>query len=136
MQHLTGFADLAARYDAFIIDLWGVIHDGVTPYEGAVDCLVRLRAAGINPVDYKLRAHGTMGGSLPAVLGWDGAGVVEAVNTHLDKAVPFHVVDLQRSGNELACNPAANVLLDATQGNTTSAPPRPTLAFGRGVLRV
>jgi HAD superfamily hydrolase (TIGR01459 family) len=46
MQHLTGFADLAARYDAFIIDLWGVIHDGVTPYEGAVDCLLRLRAAG------------------------------------------------------------------------------------------
>jgi NADPH2:quinone reductase len=43
------------------------------------DVRVRLRAAGINPVDYKLRAGGTLGGSLPAVLGWDGAGVVESV---------------------------------------------------------
>ena len=46
MEHLTGFASLSARYDAFIIDLWGVIHDGVTPYEGAIDALARLRAAG------------------------------------------------------------------------------------------
>lgn len=46
MQHLTGFASLAARYDGFILDLWGVIHDGVTPYPGAVDCLRHLRAAG------------------------------------------------------------------------------------------
>ena len=46
MDHLTGFATLAARYDGFIIDLWGVIHDGVTPYAGAVDCLRRIRAAG------------------------------------------------------------------------------------------
>jgi HAD superfamily hydrolase (TIGR01459 family) len=46
MQHLTGFASLASRYDGFIIDLWGVIHDGVTPYAGAVDCLQRLQAAG------------------------------------------------------------------------------------------
>lgn len=42
------------------------------------DVKIRLAAAGINPVDYKLRANGTLGGSLPAVLGWDGAGVVEA----------------------------------------------------------
>ena len=45
---------------------------------GEQDVRVRLRAAGINPVDYKLRASGTIGGVLPAVLGWDGAGVVEA----------------------------------------------------------
>jgi NADPH:quinone reductase len=46
---------------------------------GSHDVLVRLRAAGINPVDYKLRSSGTIGGSLPAVLGWDGAGIVESV---------------------------------------------------------
>ena len=46
MDVLSGFAPLAARYDGFIIDLWGVVHDGVTPYEGAVDCLERLRDAG------------------------------------------------------------------------------------------
>jgi NADPH2:quinone reductase len=43
---------------------------------GDRDVLVRLAAAGINPVDYKLRSNGTIGGSLPAVLGWDGAGGV------------------------------------------------------------
>jgi len=43
------------------------------------DVRVRLHAAGINPVDYKLRSGGTIGGSLPAILGWDGAGVVESV---------------------------------------------------------
>lgn len=44
---------------------------------GDRDVKVRLAAAGVNPVDAKLRAGGTLGGSLPAVLGWDGAGVVE-----------------------------------------------------------
>lgn len=46
MEHLTGFATLAARYDGFIIDLWGVIHDGVQPYPGAADVLARLRDLG------------------------------------------------------------------------------------------
>jgi HAD superfamily hydrolase (TIGR01459 family) len=46
MQHLDHFAPLAARYDGFILDLWGVIHDGVTPYPGAIDCLKHLRALG------------------------------------------------------------------------------------------
>jgi HAD superfamily hydrolase (TIGR01459 family) len=46
MQSLTGFAPLAAQYDGFILDLWGVIHDGVSPCPGAVEVLQRLRAAG------------------------------------------------------------------------------------------
>jgi NADPH2:quinone reductase len=52
------------------------------------DVLVRLRAAGINPVDYKLRATGTIGGTLPAVLGWDGAGVVERVGSGVTRVRP------------------------------------------------
>jgi HAD superfamily hydrolase (TIGR01459 family) len=46
MEHLDHFGPLAARYDGFILDLWGVIHDGVTAFPHAVDCLHRLRAAG------------------------------------------------------------------------------------------
>ena len=42
----SGMAALAERYDGFILDLWGVIHDGVRPYEGAADCLEHLRRAG------------------------------------------------------------------------------------------
>jgi HAD superfamily hydrolase (TIGR01459 family) len=46
MEHLPGFAPLAERYEGFILDLWGVIHDGVNAFPHAVDCLARLRAAG------------------------------------------------------------------------------------------
>lgn len=46
MEHLSGFAALADRYDGFILDLWGVIHDGVNAFPHAVDCLSRLRHAG------------------------------------------------------------------------------------------
>ena len=44
------------------------------------EVLVRLRAAGINPIDTKLRSRGTFyPEKTPHVLGCDGAGVVEAV---------------------------------------------------------
>jgi HAD superfamily hydrolase (TIGR01459 family) len=46
MQHLTHLRDVAPRYGGFIIDLWGVVHDGVRPYPGAVACLQALRDAG------------------------------------------------------------------------------------------
>jgi NADPH:quinone reductase len=49
---------------------------------------VRLRAAGINPVDYKLRSVGTIGGRLPAVLGWDGAGLVDQVGSEVTRFRP------------------------------------------------
>jgi NADPH2:quinone reductase len=52
------------------------------------DVLVDVRAAGINPVDYKLRAGGTIAGSLPAVLGWDGAGTVESVGSAVSRVRP------------------------------------------------
>lgn len=42
----TGFAPLAADYDAYIIDLWGTLHDGLKPLPGALDCVAHLKAAG------------------------------------------------------------------------------------------
>jgi len=39
----AGLSKLAGDYDGFILDLWGVIHDGVAVYPGAVDCLEQLR---------------------------------------------------------------------------------------------
>jgi HAD superfamily hydrolase (TIGR01459 family) len=46
MEHLHGFEPLARRYRGFILDLWGVIHDGVTPYPGAAACLAAIRDLG------------------------------------------------------------------------------------------
>ena len=42
----AGVADLAERYDHFVVDQWGVLHDGHAPYPDAIDCLRRLRAGG------------------------------------------------------------------------------------------
>ena len=36
---IAGLRELASRYEGFILDLWGVIHDGVAPIPGAIDCL-------------------------------------------------------------------------------------------------
>lgn len=44
------------------------------------ELLVRLKAAGVNPIDTKLRQRGTFyPDQMPAILGCDGAGVVAAV---------------------------------------------------------
>ncbi|MGW5641026.1 NADP-dependent oxidoreductase, partial [Streptomyces sp. NPDC003832] len=48
-----------------------------TPAPGQV--LVAVRAAGVNPTDWKHRAAGLFLDRLPLVLGWDVSGVVEAV---------------------------------------------------------
>jgi len=43
---MTGFRDLAPHYDGFIVDLWGVIHDGLKTYPGVIETLTNLRDAG------------------------------------------------------------------------------------------
>lgn len=46
VPHFEGVSAIAGRYDGFIVDVWGVLHDGVTLYPGAVDALDRLAEAG------------------------------------------------------------------------------------------
>jgi len=46
VQLIGGLRELAPRYDGFVLDLWGVIHDGVRPMPGAVDCLRSLMERG------------------------------------------------------------------------------------------
>ncbi len=43
---LPGIADLADRYDGFVLDLWGVVHDGRSVFPWVNDTLTRLRQAG------------------------------------------------------------------------------------------
>ncbi|MEU2509587.1 NADP-dependent oxidoreductase [Streptomyces sp. NPDC007863] len=49
------------------------------PVPGPGQLLVAVRAAGVNPTDWKHRAAGLFLDRLPLVLGWDVSGVVEAV---------------------------------------------------------
>ncbi|CAK0754218.1 TIGR01459 family HAD-type hydrolase [Azospirillaceae bacterium] len=43
---LPGLASVAEHYDGFILDLWGVLHDGERACPGVEDCLKRLLAIG------------------------------------------------------------------------------------------
>jgi len=45
-RHLDGIAVLAERYDVFLLDQFGVLHDGQQPYPGAVEALSALKRAG------------------------------------------------------------------------------------------
>ncbi|TPL87228.1 TIGR01459 family HAD-type hydrolase [Mesorhizobium sp. B2-3-12] len=45
-EQLDGIAALAERYEVFLLDQFGVLHDGQTPYPGAVAALSTLKRAG------------------------------------------------------------------------------------------
>ena len=56
---------------------------------GPEDILVRLKAAGVNPVDTKIRSRGPLiPDGLPAVLGCDGAGIVEEAGADVTRFKP------------------------------------------------
>ena len=46
MDILEGIAPVADRYDGFVLDLWGVVHDGTKPYPGVPEALAELKARG------------------------------------------------------------------------------------------
>jgi NADPH2:quinone reductase len=56
---------------------------------GPDDILVRIKAAGVNPVDTKIRKNGPLTpDGMPAVLGCDGAGVVEETGAAVTRFKP------------------------------------------------
>jgi NADPH:quinone reductase-like Zn-dependent oxidoreductase len=57
------------------------------PKPGPGEALVRVHAAGVNPVDWKIREgyfKGRVNHSLPLILGWDLSGVVEATGSGVE----------------------------------------------------
>lgn len=43
---IDGLQDIADQYEAFILDIWGVLHDGIEPFPGTIDCLENLQKNG------------------------------------------------------------------------------------------
>ena len=43
---LSSVLEVADRFDAIVLDQWGVLHDGTAPYPSAVEALTRLAARG------------------------------------------------------------------------------------------
>lgn len=56
--------------------------------KSTTELLIRIRAAGVNPIDTKLRQGLYPMDNLPAVLGCDGSGIVEAVGAGVSKFKP------------------------------------------------
>jgi HAD superfamily hydrolase (TIGR01459 family) len=46
IEHLNGVGSLVERYQVFLLDQFGVLHDGTNPYPGAVEALSALKRAG------------------------------------------------------------------------------------------
>jgi HAD superfamily hydrolase (TIGR01459 family) len=46
VEHLNGIGALVERYQVFLLDQFGVLHDGTNPYPGAVEALSALKRAG------------------------------------------------------------------------------------------
>ncbi|RUY94525.1 TIGR01459 family HAD-type hydrolase, partial [Mesorhizobium sp. M7A.F.Ca.CA.002.15.1.1] len=46
IERLDGLGPLAERYNVFLLDQFGVLHDGTRPYPGAAAALSALKRAG------------------------------------------------------------------------------------------
>jgi NADPH2:quinone reductase len=73
------------------------------PEAAGRDLLVRVEAVSVNPVDTKIRAPGKPARTTPLVLGWDAAGVVDAVGPAVSRFKPgdhvFYAGDVTRPGS-------------------------------------
>jgi NADPH:quinone reductase-like Zn-dependent oxidoreductase len=73
------------------------------PEPPPTEVLVKVAAAGVNPVDWKTRATGGMLGSPPFTVGWDVAGVVEQLGYGVTRlAVGDRVFGMPRFPREAA----------------------------------
>jgi NADPH:quinone reductase-like Zn-dependent oxidoreductase len=106
---------------AIVIDGWGgldAMHEAEVepPPVGPDFVLIRNRAAGVNPVDAKIRA-GRLAGAFPScfplILGWDAAGVVEQVGP---------AVTMFRPGDDVFAYCRRHNLQYGTYGEYTSVP--------------
>jgi HAD superfamily hydrolase (TIGR01459 family) len=45
LKLVSGIRDIVDDYDVFLLDMWGVMHDGFNAYEGVIDTIKQLRQA-------------------------------------------------------------------------------------------
>ncbi|KUP09462.1 zinc-binding alcohol dehydrogenase [Bacillus coahuilensis p1.1.43] len=73
-----------------------------TPTAGQGEVLIKVYAAGLNPVDYKTGTNGNPAWTYPHILGLDGAGTIEAIGNDVSgwsvgDRVVFHL-DMRKKG--------------------------------------
>lgn len=76
--------------------------DAAKPEAGPGEVLVQVYAVGVNPIDWKIREGIRKNAHFPLILGWDLAGVVEAVGADVTKFKTgdevFGLADRSRDG--------------------------------------
>jgi NADPH:quinone reductase-like Zn-dependent oxidoreductase len=75
-QHTLGGPDVLA------------VEEVPTPEPGPTEVLVRVAAAGVNPVDWKTRSGGGFLGEPPFTVGWDVAGTVDETGYGVTRFAP------------------------------------------------
>ncbi|TFK53686.1 GroES-like protein [Heliocybe sulcata] len=83
---------MAQQKALFLLEKLGAweVRATAIPQPGAGDLLIKVEAAALNPVDWKIQKGGTFNKMYPAILGTDGAGEVAAVG---EGATGFKVGD-------------------------------------------
>ncbi|WP_062312667.1 zinc-binding alcohol dehydrogenase family protein [Demequina rhizosphaerae] len=97
MHAIAAFAGLPIESHEALVDV-----ELPMPDHGPLDLLIRVEAVSVNPVDVKVRVSRSTPDS-PRVLGYDGAGVVEAVGAEVAGFAPGDHVwwagDIGRAGS-------------------------------------
>lgn len=107
-----GIADIAGDYGFYVLDIWGVLHDGVRPFAGTLECLknLRVQGAGIVLLSNTPDRSATVATSLAAM------GIVPALYDHLLTAgeAAWHTLkDAQDFGRRCFC-PGSDFRRDAS----------------------
>ena len=123
------------------------LQDVPAPVAGPRQVLVRVVAAGVNPIDWKIRSGAIaalFGIKTPTTLGWDASGIVAAVGAEVDAFKPgdavFFFADFAHGGTyaELVAVDAAQVALKPRTVSFAEAAaiPTPAQAAWRAVVEI
>lgn len=115
------------------------IHDIDTPQCKPDEVLIKVKAAGINPIDWKVRQGlyaDAFSLNFPIILGWDMAGVVESVGNEVTNFKAgdevYGLIDFPNAGNcyaEYLCAKADQIWLKPKNFNFEQAAACPLVAL-------
>jgi len=82
MRRIAGLRDIADQFDLYLVDQYGVLHDGVAAYPGAIDAMARLASGGRRIVVLTNSGKGASDNAARlASLGFSGANIHAVVSS-------------------------------------------------------
>lgn len=114
---IDNIAQIADQFDAVVLDQWGVLHDGATPYAGAVEALKGLAASGVRL----------------AVLSNSGKRADLNAARISDKGFPADLFDCVMTSGEALWQDAAKGKLPGRRAYVVSAAPHDAVQWAVGL---